>query len=152
MIKADDGFHLWSENFDGEMKDIFEVQDEISQKIVEKLEADSYFDKSNKLYGRASTDSIVAYNHYLEGLYHWNKRNPESVRKAIILFDKAVNYCTTYTHAYSALANCYTFLGAIGQMTSSEAFSNAEEYANKAVDLNSNRAASYAALGFTFIF
>lgn len=151
LIKADDGFHLWSENFDAEMKDIFDVQDEISQKIVEKLEADSYFDKSNKLY-EASTDSIVAYNHYLEGLYYWNKRNPESVRKAITLFDKAVNYCTTYTHAYSALANCYTFLGAIGQMTSLEAFSNAEEYANKAVDLNSNRAASYAALGFVHLF
>lgn len=151
LIKADDGFHIWSENFDGEMKDIFEVQDEISQKIVEKLEADSYFDKSNKLY-EASTDSIVAYNHYLEGLFYWNKRNPESVRKAITLFDKAVNYCTTYTNAYSALANCYTFLGAIGQMSSTEAYANAEEYANKAVELNSTRAASYSALGFVHLF
>lgn len=151
LIKADDGFHIWSENFDGEMKDIFEVQDEISQKIVEKLEADSYFDKSVKLY-EASTDSVVAYNHYLEGLFYWNKRTPESVRKAITLFEKAVNYCTTYTNAYSALANCYTFLGAIGQMDTEEAYSLAEEYSNKAVELNSTRAASYSALGFVNLF
>ncbi len=151
LIKADDGFHIWSENFDGEMKDIFEVQDEISQKIVEKLEADSYFDKSNKLY-EASTDSIVAYNHYLEGLFYWNKRTPEAVRKAITLFDKAVNYCTTYTNAFSALANCYTFLGAMGQMPSDEAYSMAEDYANKSVELNSTRAESYVALGFVNLF
>lgn len=151
LIKADDGFHIWSENFDGEMKDIFEVQDEISQKIVEKLEADSYFDKSSKLY-EASTDSVVAYNHYLEGLFYWNKRTPESVRKAITLFEKAVNYCTTYTNAYSALANCYTFLGAMGQMPSQEAYANAEEFAIKSVELNSTRAASYVALGFVNLF
>jgi len=151
LIKTEDGFHIWSENFDGEMKDIFEVQDEIAQKIVEKLEADSYFDKSSKLY-ESSTDSVVAYNYYLEGLFYWNKRTPEAVRKAITIFEKAINYCTTYTNAYSAIANCYTFLGSIGQMSAEEAYPKAEYYANKSVELNSTRAASYSALGFVHLF
>ncbi|MBO6794040.1 MAG: tetratricopeptide repeat protein [Balneolaceae bacterium] len=151
LINADDGFHIWSENFDGEMKDIFGVQDEIAKKIAEKLVADSFFDSSGKLY-EASTDSVVAYNHYLEGLYHWNKRTPESVRKAITVFEHAINYCTTYTNAYSALANCYSFLGAIGHLPANEAYKQAEEYAIKSVELNSTRAESYAALGLVNLF
>jgi TolB-like protein/Tfp pilus assembly protein PilF len=151
LIDAEDGFHIWSENFDGEMKDIFQVQDEISQKIVEKLEADSFFDSNGKLY-EASTDSIIAYNHYLQGLYFWNKRTPESVHKAITLFEAAINQCSTYTNAFSALANCYTLLGAIGHMQPTVAYQKAEEFATKSVDLNSTRANSYAALGFVHLF
>lgn len=151
LIDTEDGFHIWSENFDGEMKDIFQVQDEISQKIVEKLEADSFFNSNGKLY-EASTDSIVAYNHYLQGLYFWNKRTPESVHKAISLFEAAINQCTTYTNAYSALANCYTLLGAIGHMQPKVAYQKAEELANTSVELNSTRANSYTALGFVHLF
>lgn len=151
LIKTDDGFHIWSENFDGEMKDIFSVQDEIAQKIAEKLEADSFFDTTGKLY-EASTDSVVAYNHYLEGLYHWNKRTPESVNKAITIFEKAINKCKTYTNAYSALANCYTMLGTIGHLPAEKAYALSEEYANKSVELNSTRAESYTALGFVNLF
>ena len=151
LIKTEDGFHIWSENFDGEMKDIFSVQDEIAHKIAEKLEADSFFDTSTKLY-EASTDSVVAYNHYLEGLYHWNKRTPESVKKAINIFERAINQCKTYTNAFSALANCYTLLGTIGHMRADEAYELAEEYANKSVALNSTRAESYTALGFVNLF
>jgi TolB-like protein/Tfp pilus assembly protein PilF len=151
LIKTDDGFHIWSENFDGEMKDIFSVQDEIAQKIAEKLEADSFFDTTGKLY-EASTDSVVAYNHYLEGLYHWNKRTPESVNKAITIFEKAITKCKTYTNAYSALANCYTMLGTIGHLPAEKAYALSEEYANKSVELNSTRAESYTALGFVNLF
>jgi tetratricopeptide (TPR) repeat protein len=62
------------------------------------------------------------------------------------------NSSPTYTNAFSALANCYTFLGAMGQMPSYEAYSMAEDYANKSVELNSTRAESYVALGFVNLF
>ncbi|MCG8372282.1 MAG: tetratricopeptide repeat protein [Balneolales bacterium] len=151
LINAEDGFHIWSENFDGQMRDIFEVQDEISQKIVEKLESDAFFDNEVKIY-EASTDSIVAYNHYLQGLFYWNKRTPEGVFKAMEFFQKAINQCKTYTNAFSALANCYTYLGAVGHMESNKAFEHAEMYANKSVELNSTRAESFVALGFVNLF
>ncbi len=147
LINTDDGFHAWSENFDFEMKDIFGVQDEISRKIAEKFEANSGLDISKKIY-EASTDSVVAYNYYLQGLFYWNKRTPESVLKAIDYFGKAINKCSTYTNAYSYLANCYSFLGAIGHMLGKDAFVKAEEFALKAIELNSARADSYIALGY----
>ncbi|GAB5410589.1 MAG: adenylate/guanylate cyclase domain-containing protein [Balneolaceae bacterium] len=147
LIKAEDGFHIWSETFDGEMKDIFGVQDEISQKIANKLEANFTLDTDRKLY-EASTDSVVAYNHYLQGLYYWNKRTPEAVKKAIELYEKAIKKCNTYTNAFSGLANAYTFLGTIGHMDGKKAFENAEKYALQAIDLNNSRADSYTALGY----
>ncbi len=151
LIKTDDGFHLWSESFDREMKDIFGVQDEIAQKIADKLEANFSFDTDRKLY-EASTDSIVAYNAYLQGLYYWNKRSPESVVKAIGFYKEAIEKCTTYTNAYSGLANAYTFLAVIGHMKGEEAFSKAEKYAIKAIELNSSRADSYISLGYVNLF
>ncbi len=151
LINADDGFHIWSDNFDGDMTDIFRVQDEISQRIVEKLEDNFEFNTEGKLY-EASTDSIVAYNHYLQGLYYWNKRTPEAVQKAIKSYKKAIDQCITYTKAYSGLANCYSFLGAIGHLQGKEAFPKAEEYAVKAIELNDIRGDSFVALGFVDLF
>ncbi len=151
LIKTDDGFHIWSENFDREMKDIFGVQDEIAQKIADKLEENFTFDTDRKLY-EASTDSIVAYNAYLQGLYYWNKRTPESVHKAIGFYEEAIEKCNTYTNAFSGLANAYTFLGVIGHMQGKEAFSKAEKNAYKAIELNNSRADSYISLGYVNLF
>lgn len=151
LIKAEDGFHIWSESYDREMKDIFGVQDEIAQKIATKLEANFTFDTDRKLY-EASTDSIVAYNAYLQGLYYWNKRTPESVYKSITYYEQAIKKCDTYTNAFSGLANSYTFLGAIGHMQGEEAFSKAEKYAQEAIMLNNSRADSYIALGYVNMF
>ncbi len=147
LIKTNDGFHIWSENYDREMKDIFGVQDEIAQKIADKLETNFTFDTSRRLY-EASTDSVVAYNNYLQGLFYWNKRTPEGAKKAIEYFEKALKKCSTYTNAYSGLANCYTFLGTIGHLQAKDAFIKAEDLANKAIELNNTRADSYISLGY----
>lgn len=151
LINTDDGFHVWSENFDGEIKDIFKVQDDIAKKIAEKLESNFEIQSESKLY-EASTDSVVAYNHYLQGLYYWNKRTPESVQKAIQSYEKAIKKCVTYTKAYSGLANCYSFLGAIGYLKGKEAFSKAEKHALKALELHDFRGGSYVSLGFVDLF
>ncbi len=151
LINTDDGFHVWSENYDGELKDIFKVQDEISQKIAEKLEQNFEFSISRNLY-EASTDSVVAYNHYLQGLYYWNKRTPESVQKAIDCYRKAIKKCATYTKAYSGLANCYSFLGTIGHLKGKAAFPKAEKFALKALELNGFRGESFVSLGFVDLF
>lgn len=151
LINTDDGFHIWSESFNGEMKDIFSVQDEIARKIVNRLEDSISLMDRNKLY-ESSTKSVDAYNYYLQGLYYWNKRTPETVQKAIKFFKQAVVECKTYTNAYSYLANCYTYLGTIGHMPGQKAFSLAETNALKAIELNNSRADSYIALGYVNLF
>ncbi|MCG2587209.1 adenylate/guanylate cyclase domain-containing protein [Rhodohalobacter sulfatireducens] len=147
LINADDGFHIWSNNFDGDMQDIFAFQDEIARKIVDKLE-DSLSDQDKKKIYESSTNSVEAYNYYLQGLYYWNKRTPEAVFKAIDYFDRAIEECDTYVNAMASLANCYTFLGTIGHMQSKLAFMIAEKHALMAIELNNTRADSYIALGY----
>ncbi len=147
LISTDDGFHIWSENFDGDLKDIFAVQDEIARKIVDKLEDRFTLQDEKKIY-ESSTDSIEAYNYYLQGLFYWNKRTPEAIYKAIDYFDRAIAECDTYINALAFLANCYTFLGTIGHMPGERAFMIAEKYALRAIDLNNSRADSYIALGY----
>jgi TolB-like protein/Tfp pilus assembly protein PilF len=151
LINADNGFHIWSERFNGELKDIFAVQDEIAHKIVDKLEDSLDLWANKKLYV-SSTDNVDAYNYYLQGLYYWNKRTPEAINKAIAFFEQAIGECKTYTNAYSYLANCYTYLGTIGYMPGLKAFSLAEKNALKAIELNNSRADSYIALGNVNLF
>lgn len=147
LINTDDGFHIWSENFDRELQDIFAVQDELARKIVDKLE-DSFTLQDQKKVYESSTDSVDAYNYYLQGLYYWNKRTPEAVYKAIDYFDRAIGECDTYFNALAFLANCYTYLGTIGHMPGERAFLIAEKYALRAIEINNTRADSYIALGY----
>lgn len=147
LIDTDTGFHIWSENYDRELKDIFKVQDDIAREIASKLEQNFEISDKERLY-EASTDSVDAYNFYLQGLYYWNKRTPEAIFKAIDFFERAIATCSTYTNAYSYLANCYTYLGTIGYLPGEKAFGLAEDYAHQALNLNNSRADSYIALAY----
>ncbi len=147
LIDTDNGFHIWSENYDVEMEDIFAVQNEISRKIVARLQDSFTLQDKKKIY-ESSTESVKAYNYYLQGLYYYNKRTPESVHKAIDYFDRAIGECNTYTKALACLANCYTYLGTIGYMPGERAFLIAEKYALRAIEFNNTRADSYIALGY----
>lgn len=151
LINADNGFHIWSDRFNGDLRDIFAVQDEIAHKIVDKLEDSLDLWANKKLYV-PSTENVDAYNFYLQGLYYWNKRTPETIKKAINFFKQAIGECNTYTNAYSYLANCYTYLGTVGYMPGQKAFSLAEKNALKAIELNNSRADSYIALGYVNLF
>ena len=146
LINTDDGFHIWSENFDGHLEDIFQVQDEIAKKITLKLAQNLEVNTHTKLYN-SSTSSISAYDNYLQGLYYWNKKNPEAVKKAITFYERAISKSDTYTKAYSGLANCYSFLGSIGHMDGKIAFPRAQHYALKALDGIDFKGEAHLALG-----
>ncbi len=151
LINVSDGFHIWSKNFDGDLQDIFAVQDEISQGIASLLEDSFIIDKNRKLY-EAGTDSVDAFNLYLQGLFFGNKRTPEGAVKAIEYYKKAIEASNTYAEAYAELANCYVYLAAIGHLSGREAYEKGSEYAQKAVELNQGQALSYTTLGFIELF
>lgn len=146
LIDSNTGFHIWSQNFDSDLTDIFSVQDEISRQIVDKLEASFSSQSQEKIY-KPPTENIKSYLFYLKGLYHWNKKNPVDIYKAIHFFKRAIKECKSFANAYSYMANCYTYLGSIGRMKGDEAYRKAEKNALKAIDLNPKHAGSYIALG-----
>jgi len=98
------------------------------------------------------TNNLNAYNLYLKGLYYWNKWNPSSVKKAIKIFDEAIVKEPDFALPYSGLANCYTYLGAMGVQKPKEAFPKARKAAEKALALDSSRVESLISIALVKFF
>jgi TolB-like protein/class 3 adenylate cyclase/Tfp pilus assembly protein PilF len=146
LINTIDGYHLWSEVYDSELEDIFEVQDEISVKIVNRLKEDFGSAKQKEPIVKPPTESIEAYNLYLKGRYYWNKSNPEDIKKAVRSFEDAIRLDPAFASPYCALSYCYSFLGSTGLMPPSEAYPKAKDYTLKAIELDPNHAESHLSL------
>ncbi|MGZ8525274.1 MAG: adenylate/guanylate cyclase domain-containing protein [Chitinophagaceae bacterium] len=90
LINAADGYHIWSENYDRDLTDIFEVQDEISAIIANKLRENLSLTESTEHLVKAPTTNVTAYTYFLKGLHFWNKLTPADCRKAIECFGQAI--------------------------------------------------------------
>ena len=90
LIKASDGFHVFSEVYDRELKDIFEVQDDISNKIVQKFTDKIGSQIHDKNISSSSTNSLEAYELYLKGRFNLNKGSLDAVKAAIQYFETAL--------------------------------------------------------------
>jgi len=136
LINADDGYHKWSETFDRNLEDIFAVQDEIANSIVDQLKNSIKLKRPVESLVKKSTKSIEAYNLYLKGLFNWNKWSPDFMQKAIKYFEEAITICPDFAVAYARLSACYIFLGAAGFMSNKTAYSKAKDYALKSFELD----------------
>ncbi|HZV43796.1 MAG TPA: tetratricopeptide repeat protein, partial [Saprospiraceae bacterium] len=147
-----DGYHVWSEVFDGDLDDIFKVQDEISHKIVTRLKENFALKSKEELIIKPATANLDAYNLYLKGLFHWGKSNPEEIRKAIAAFEEAIQLDPNFVVPCCNLSYCYSFLGSSGVIPRQEAFSKAKDYTLKAIELDPNHPESYLAMAIIKFF
>jgi len=113
LIQADDGFHLWSETYTRELNDIFAVQDEISQAIVEALEVTLSGAEQQNL-TRRSTDNVAAYNKYLQGRALWHQRGLSGLTAAIESLREAVTLDPGFSDAWAALADALILMPEYG--------------------------------------
>ena len=107
LIKVADGYHLYSEKFDRELEDIFEIQDEISIAILSAIKIKLFAaDKENVL--KKYADNVEAYQLYLQGRYHVNKYNgTEAFLNGIKYYEEAIKIEPGYASAYAGMAYCY---------------------------------------------
>ena len=147
LVNVADGYDLWSEKYDREMDDVFVLQDEIARKIADQLRS--------KLVGkmvaplvRRHTENPVAYNLYLKGRYHWNRRTEGAIKKGIDYFKEAVNADPNYSLAFSGLADCYTQLGDYGYLPPAEARSEAKKASSRALDVDDTIAEAHASRAY----
>jgi TolB-like protein/Flp pilus assembly protein TadD len=103
LIDATTGGHLWAERYDGQMEDIFSLQDKITQKIVAALAVRLTSGEKENIDSKG-TDNIEAYDAFLRGWQHYLRGTPESFAQAIADFEKAVELDPQYSRAYAALA------------------------------------------------
>lgn len=146
LINTADGYHIWSEVFDSNLEDIFEIQDEISLKILNRLKENFAPVKNHDPIIKPATGNIDAYNLYLKGLYHWNKSKPEEIRIAIQDFNSAIQLDPQFADPYCALSYCYSYMGSAGLMEPTEAFARAKDHTLKAISIDSNHANAHLSL------
>ena len=146
LINTSDGYHTWSEVYDRELEDIFEVQDEISAKIVSSLKENFAITEKKENLVKPPTENLEAYNLYLKGKYYWNKSNPEDIMRAVKTFEEAIKLDPNFALPYCSLSYCYSFLGSSGIMPPAEAYPKAKDCTLKAIELDPNHAESHLSL------
>jgi len=137
LINAAEDSHLWVEKFDKKLEDVFAVQDEISQKIVQSLEI-HLTESEEKLVEKRHTENLEAYDHYLRGRYHINRINPADAEVAQQHFEKALELDENYAPAYAAIAHNYSAIFYIGWDRSRETVEKIREAVQKALSLDEN--------------
>jgi len=139
LIKAANGYHLWSDTFDRTLEDIFAVQDEIAESVVSALKV--------SLLGqvpRARETNPQAYALYLHGVYFLDLLGPENLKKACQAFTRAVELDPEYAPAWDGLAGTYLQQVNIGQLGAEEGLALAREAGARALELDDTLADAHA--------
>jgi serine/threonine protein kinase/tetratricopeptide (TPR) repeat protein len=144
LVDVDNGFQIWSERYDRSMDDIFALQDEISESIVQALQVQLGTDVHEDL--SRPKASIEAYHLYLKGLHNWYKRERGSLQRAADFFEQAVAVDPDYASAHAGLAISYCSLAFYG-MKPATARARAKAAAERAAALAPGLAEVHAALG-----
>jgi TolB-like protein len=138
--------HLWSQTFDREVTDIFAIQDEIARSIAEALKVQL----GRAVQSYAGTGDAAAYELYLLGLYHWNQRTEEGLRKALEIFREATERDPSFARAFAALSMTYSLLPGYAAFDRDLANREALVSAEKAVALDPKSAEALTALGQSY--
>jgi TolB-like protein/Tfp pilus assembly protein PilF len=148
LIDTETGFHLWSETYDRELKDIFSVQDEISGAIVEQLKLELKPEQQAAVRrDKAPTSNVEAYELYLQGRAAWKKRGKDNLLRAVELFQQAVARDPAFARAHAALASAYVVLPGYTPEDDFERFTTlAERAARQALTLDANIGEAHAVL------
>lgn len=150
LIDASTQEHIWSMDYDREIKDIFMIQSEIASNVANELKVRLLSSEKEQL-AKSQTQNTTAFQENLEGKHFLNKRTPENIRIAVKHFQAAIAQDSTYALPYANLAYCYTLMGVAGygDIPIHEAAIKAHEAADKAIKIDPTLAEAHAALGYT---
>jgi eukaryotic-like serine/threonine-protein kinase len=143
LIKATDGFHVWSERYDRELTDIFAIQDDISAAIANQLKVNL----GGHLPAAKRPVNIAAYEALLEGRHHWLQLTPDAFAKAFVCFERAIAIDPEYAPAHVGMCQYYMGLAWFGGADGRECFSKIGDSARRALALDPELADAHSALG-----
>src|SRR6266403_4789294 len=152
LIKADDGFQLWSETYDRDISHIFAAQDEIARAVSGALQLRLLSGSNPAPPGGSPTTNSQAYQAYLQGQYFIARgQDKEDLEKALSYADQAIKLDDNYAPAWAQRAQVLQTLASVALIENSYGFRRARESAEKAIALDPNLAAGYMALGLVQI-
>jgi TolB-like protein/Flp pilus assembly protein TadD len=146
LINVEDGYHLWSERYDRTMEDVFAIQDEIAEAIVEALKIELSPETKADLEKKEAETDPQAYDYYLRGRKAFWDGSKESYENARMMFARALLIDSSYARAYAGAADCCSFLYMYFESTK-ENLREAEAASLKAVEIDPESAAAHASRG-----
>jgi non-specific serine/threonine protein kinase len=146
IVGVVDGYHIWSGQFDREVSDVFSIQEEIAQNIVEVMEVELSENEKRAL-ETSATENIDAFDFYLRGRNFFYQSKRTSINHAIDMFERATERDPGYALAYAGLADCYSYFYMYFDR-SDENLRKAIASSEKAVTLDPDLAEAHAAHGF----
>jgi len=141
--------HLWSEEYDRDLKDVFGIQTDIARRVAEVLRVQLVQGEQEQI-GKSGTQDMDAYRLFLLGRFHLNKRTAEDIVKAIRYFEDAIAIDQNYANAYAGLADCYTLVASSGYniLPAPEATTKARQAVMKALELDETLAEAHTSLAY----
>jgi serine/threonine-protein kinase len=147
LMDVESGAQLWGDEFVRPPSDIFALQEELSREISEGLRLRLSREDEQRLTKR-DTENPEAYQHYLKGLYYWNKRSPDALRTSITYFNRAIDADPGYALAYAGLADAYNLGSFFNMEPPREAMPKAKSAAEKALAIDPDLAEAYISLAY----
>lgn len=151
LIDATNGYQLWSDRYELEQQDIFDIQDEIARAIVTRLRGRLAVE-SVQPETAVPTDDPAAYNLYLRGRFEWHKRTEQGLRNAAEYLRQATSRSPTYARAWAGLGDAYAVLGFYDYVPPAEAFPRAAQAAIRALEIDARLAEPHATLGYVALY
>ena len=145
LIDARNEGHLWAQNYDKTLEDVFAIQSEVAQKVAESLKV-RLLETDRKKIEKGFTRNAEAHTLYLKGVFYWNKRTPEALQKAVELYEQAIRLDPTFALGYAGIALAYGVTAANYSGDPLTYYPKAKEYALKALSLDDDLPEAHAVL------
>jgi serine/threonine-protein kinase len=151
LTSVSDGLALWSDSYERQTSDVFQVQDDIAQAIARALQVRLGAKVANAAAAAQGTEDLAAYDLYLRGRYFWYRRGADNLRRSIVYLEQAVARDPSFARAWSALAMSYTLLPEYTDSPPPDAVEKARSASARALALDSTLAEAHTALGLTAV-
>src|SRR5271170_4088662 len=149
LIDASTDKHVWSQSYEGDLRDTLALQDRVARAIAEQIRI-NLTPREQAALKNVQVVHAEAYESYLKARYFWNKRTADGLRVALAYFNQAIEEDPNYAQAYSGLADTYALLGdwQYAVMTPKEALPKAKAAASKALQLDDSLGEAHNSLAF----
>ena len=146
LIEAAGDTHLWARSYERDLRDVLALQGEVARAIAEEIQVELSREERDRLAPSRRVDP-EAYEAYLRGKHHWNRRTEDEILKGIEYFNLAIAKDPLYARAHAGLARAYDTMGTYSFLPPAEAFAQAATAAARALEIDPSLAEAHTALG-----
>lgn len=147
LIRAASDAHVWAETYDRDLRDVLDLQSEVSRTIARQIQVSLSPEEREQLAGSRPVDP-EAHELYLKGRYSWNKRTRDSFEKSLQYFQQALIRDPGYAAAYAGMADCYNLMATYDVAKPKDSYPYAKAAALRALQLDNSLAEAHASLAY----